>query len=101
MAKDFLELIATHPQPVLADFWAEWCAPCRMMAPVLKELAQEWKGKATVVKVNTEERPELSQRFGISGIPTLILFQGGKEIHRVSGAMPLSAVKAQFGRFIA
>jgi thioredoxin len=100
MGKEFLDLVATHPQPVLADFWAEWCGPCRMMAPVLHELAKDWKGKATVVKVNTDDQPQLSQRFGISGIPTLILFRNGQEVHRISGAMPLKALKAEFERFL-
>ncbi len=100
MSSEFLHLIANSDKPVLADFWAEWCGPCRMMAPVLHDLAKEWKGKAVVVKVDTDAHPDLSGQFGISGIPTLILFQGGREVHRVSGAMPLAAVKAQFGRWV-
>lgn len=100
MATDFLEFLTTHDKPVLADFWAEWCGPCRMMSPVLKELAADWKGKITVVKINTEEKPQLAQRFGISGIPTLILFKGGREVHRFSGAVPLNRLKSEFSNWI-
>jgi thioredoxin-like negative regulator of GroEL len=71
-----------------------------MMAPVLKELARDWKGRITVIKVDTEKKPELAGRFGISGIPTLILFKGGKEVHRMSGAVPLPQLKREFERFL-
>ncbi len=101
MSGKFLEFINAQDKPVLVDFWAEWCGPCRMMAPVLGELAKDWKGKAMVVKINSDEQPDLSARFNISGIPTFILFQGGKEVHRVSGAMPLAALKEQFKKWVA
>jgi thioredoxin 1 len=100
MSSKFLDYIATQDKPVLADFWAEWCGPCRMMHPVLEELSKDWKGKATVVKVNSDEQPDLAQRFDIHSLPTLILFSGGKEVHRVSGARPASALKAEFARWI-
>jgi thioredoxin len=100
MSNKFLDYIATHDKPVLADFWAEWCGPCRMMHPVLEGLSKEWKGKATVVKINTDEQPELSSRFGIRSIPTLILFDKGKEVRGVRGAMPAAALKAEFARWV-
>ncbi len=100
MTNKFLDYIATQDKPVLADFWAEWCGPCRMMHPVLEGLAKEWKGKATVVKVNTDEQPDLSSRFGIRSIPTLILFDKGKEVHRVSGALPAEALKREFAQWV-
>ncbi len=100
MASKFLDYLATQDKPVLADFWADWCGPCRMMHPVLQELAREWKGRATVVKINSDEQPELAARFNISALPTLVLFDGGKEVHRVSGAMPLQALNAEFGRWV-
>jgi len=79
--------------PVLVDFWAPWCGPCKMVAPELARIAAEGLGKWLVVKVNTEELPALAQRFHISGIPTLALFQGGREVARQSGAMPAAAIR--------
>jgi len=92
---DFDAFLAAQSLPVLADFWAEWCGPCKMMAPVLQDLAREWKDRLRVIKVDTDRKPHLASRFNITGIPTLILFQGGKEIHRVSGAMPLAELKRE------
>lgn len=100
MSSKFLDYIATQDKPVLADFWAEWCGPCRMMHPVLERIAKEWKGKATVVKVNSDEQPALASRFGIHSLPTLILFKEGREVHRVSGALPAETLKAEFARWI-
>ena len=73
-------------QPVLVDFWAEWCAPCRMMTPVIDSLAEKYQGNAKVVKLNVDDNPSVTQRFGIKGIPTLIVFKGGKEAERLVGA---------------
>ncbi len=73
-------------QLVLVDFWAEWCAPCRMMTPVVESLAEKYQGRAKVVKVNVDDNPSVTQRFGIKGIPTLIVFKTGKEVERLVGA---------------
>ena len=73
-------------KPVLVDFWAEWCAPCRMLAPTVNAVAEHYGDTATVVKLNVDDNPSVSQRYGIKGIPTLILFSDGKEVERIVGA---------------
>jgi thioredoxin 1 len=78
--------------PVLVDFWAEWCAPCRMMTPIIETVAERFAGKAKVVKVNVDENQSVTQRFGIKGIPTIIVFKGGKEAERLVGATNEQAV---------
>jgi thioredoxin 2 len=82
---------------VLVDFWAAWCGPCRTVAPELEKLARERAGKLVVAKVDTEALPNVTARFSIHSIPTLILFGGGREQKRVSGAMPASAIVSAFG----
>lgn len=79
-------------QPVLVDFWAAWCAPCRMLAPTVEGIAEKYAGAAKVAKLNVDENPAISQRFGIKGIPTLILFKNGKEEERVVGAASKDAI---------
>ncbi len=79
-------------QPVLVDFWAEWCAPCRMLAPTVDAVAEKYAGSARVVKVNVDDNPSVSQKYGIKGIPTLILFKGGKEEERIVGATSKEAI---------
>ncbi|ABI62909.1 Thioredoxin [Granulibacter bethesdensis] len=79
--------------PVLVDFWAEWCGPCRMIAPALEEVAAENTGRLTVAKVNIDENPDSPNRYGVTGIPTLILFKDGQPIAKQVGALPKSALK--------
>ena len=74
-------------QPVLVDFWAAWCAPCRMLAPTVEAVAEKYAGNAHVVKLNVDDNPSVSQRFGIKGIPTLILFKNGREEERVQSVI--------------
>ena len=89
----FVALTSQSRLPVLVDFWAEWCPPCKMMGPQLHTAAQEGAGKFIAAKVNTEELPGLAERFQISGIPTLILFKNGRIAARQSGAMLAAMIK--------
>lgn len=83
--KDFESRVLRSPEPVAVDFWAEWCGPCRMMAPVLDQLAGELEGRVSFAKLNVDENPELSVRYGVEGIPTLVVFAGGMEVGRIIG----------------
>lgn len=83
--KDFEEKVLKSNSPILVDFWAAWCGPCKMAEPVLEELSDEYKGKVTVAKVNVDENQESTRKYGIMSIPTTVLFNGGKEIGRQIG----------------
>lgn len=74
--------------PVVVDFWAPWCGPCRQIAPMLEKLAKEFDGRLVVAKVNSDEEPALAERYGVQGIPTLVFMARGKEVHRQVGLMP-------------
>ena len=80
--------VLQSPVPVLADFWAPWCGPCRALAPTLDAVEQELLGKAKVVKINVDEQPELAVQFGVQSIPTLIIFRGGTVVERLVGGQP-------------
>jgi thioredoxin 1 len=84
--------VLNSDKPVLVDFWAPWCAPCRMLAPTVEAVAQNFQGSASVVKLNVDDNPAVSQRYGIKGIPTLILYKNGKEEERVVGATSKEAI---------
>jgi thioredoxin 1 len=87
-------------RPVLVDFWAQWCAPCRMLAPTVEAVAEKYAGSATVVKLNVDDNPAVSQRYGIKGIPTLILFRNGKEEERVVGATSKEAISRMIDKHV-
>ena len=78
--------VLQHDKPILVDFWAEWCGPCRQVSPILEEIAGEHADKITIVKLNVDENPATTAAYGIKGIPTLILFSDGKEVERIVGA---------------
>jgi len=92
---DFAELLRDASTPVLVDFWAAWCGPCRMVAPELDKLASDRGERVVIAKVDTEALPAVAQRFGIRSIPTMILFRNGAEARRLSGAMPAAEIAAQ------
>jgi thioredoxin 1 len=90
----FDQQLGQHPELLMVDFWAEWCAPCKMLAPVLDALVRELGGKVTLAKVNVDENPALAARYGIRSIPTVLLIKDGKVLDQVVGAVP----KAQLQR---
>ena len=87
--------------PVVVDFWAEWCGPCRMIAPSVEEIAKEYAGKAVVAKMDTDANPATPMQFGIMGIPTLIFFKNGKEVDRLVGAAPKQQIAKKLDTVLA
>lgn len=85
---NFEEVVANSDKPVMVDFWAEWCGPCRMVGPIVEELSTEYDGRAVVGKVNVDHNPGISSKFGIRNIPTVLYFKGGEIVDRQVGAAP-------------
>jgi len=96
----FEKTILQSELPVIVDFWAPWCGPCKMVAPALEKLAKEEAGKLLVSKVNTDENPSWAGKFGIQGIPTMLFFLGGKLIHRQVGALPEPMLREVVNQFL-
>ena len=96
----FDEEIAAATEPVVVDFWAEWCGPCKMIAPVLEEIAAEHAGKVRIAKLNIDEHPAAARRFDVMSIPTLIVFQDGQPAKRLVGAKPKGALLEELSDFI-
>jgi thioredoxin 1/thioredoxin 2 len=101
MPKTLDDLIRTNPLPVFIDFWAEWCGPCKMVAPSVQQLAREFSGRITVVKVNVDRQPEAAARFNVKGIPALMLFDGGELKWSTSGAMSYAQLRDAVGKLLA
>ena len=93
--RDFDEQVIKGKGLILVDFWAEWCGPCRMIAPILDELAGEYEGQVTIAKLNVDENRETAARFGIRSIPTILFFKDGTQVEQVIGALSKSALKAK------
>ncbi len=92
--------VLQNDKPVIVDYWAEWCGPCRMVAPVLEEIATEYAGKIDVVKLNIDENPTIAQQYGIMAIPTMNVFSGGQVVKQIVGAKPKSAILRDIAEFI-
>ena len=89
--KDSFDRALAEGKLMMVDFWADWCGPCKMLAPVIEDLSSQYEGRALVGKVNVDEEPELAMRYGVMSIPTVIFFKDGKEIDRKVGVMPAAA----------
>ena len=96
----FEKVVLKSSLPVIVDFWAPWCGPCRMVAPILDKLAKENAGKLVVAKVNTDENFEWATKYGVQGIPTMLFIANGKVVHKQVGAMPEPALRQVLGRFL-
>ncbi len=95
----FTDLIAGDT-PVVVDFWAEWCGPCKMVAPILDEIAGEYAGKVTIAKLNVDENPQTAMQYDVMSIPTMIVYKDGVEKKRIVGARPKHALVSELGEFL-
>jgi thioredoxin 1 len=96
----FKDEVIDSDVPVLVDFWAPWCGPCRMVAPVVDEIAEQYQGQIKVVKVNTDENPNVASQYGIRSIPTLMIFKGGQRVDMVVGAVPKTTLANTLEKYL-
>ncbi|GAB4488333.1 MAG: thioredoxin [Anaerolineales bacterium] len=96
----FEKTVLQSATPVIVDFWAPWCGPCKMVAPILDKLAKEYAGKVIVAKVNTDDNPEWAMKYGVQGIPTMLFIAGGKIVHRQVGALPERMLREALTQFL-
>jgi len=99
-SESFKELLKNESRPILVDFWAEWCAPCRMLAPIIDRLAERYSDKIVFAKVNVDECPDIAMQYGIMAIPTLILFIRGVEVDRIVGLVPEKQIEALIKNYL-
>lgn len=99
-AANFSDVVLKSATPVLVDFWAEWCGPCRAVAPILEEISNEYSGKLKIVKLNTDEEGPIAMKYGISSIPTMNVFVGGQVVKSIVGAKPKPALLKDLAEFI-
>jgi len=97
---EFEESVLNSSLPVIVDFWAEWCGPCKMIAPLLGKIASDYAGKLVVAKVDTDSSPDWASRYGVQSIPTLLFIAGGKELHRQVGALPERSLRSAVEQFL-